>query len=268
VQAAPPSAPSTAASSVAAPSGANATTTSSVPVPTTNVVVYLTRGEFLGAGAARRVTAASPAKGVMLQLLAGPTSAEKSWGLGTEIPTGTTLRSVGIAGGVATVDLSKRFEAGGGTLTMQLRIAQVVETLTQFGGVSRVAFKINGKNVSSIGGEGIMVSPPVRHADVVSALPAIMLEEPLPGARLKSPARLRGSADVFEGQFRARVTDAAGRIVAEQPVKTTSGTGTRGTFDALLPFVVSKHGKGWITVFEPSAKGGTPTNVVKVRVDL
>ena len=244
------------------------TTAPATPVARANVRVYFARGEFLGVGAARTVTAASPAKGAMLQLLAGPTSAEKAWGLGTEIPAGTALRSLSIGGGIATIDLSKRFEAGGGTLTMQLRIAQVVDTLTQFAGVNKVAFRIGGRKATSIGGEGIMVSPPVGRADFASALPAIMLEDPPLGANVESPVRLRGSADVYEGQFTARVTDAAGKVIADKPITATSGTGARGTFDALVPFKVSKHGKGWITVFEPSAKDGTPTNVVKIRVYL
>ena len=275
-----PTPPPPVAAATSAPSSAVPTTTSAVPtaspVPTTSPVpvaqasarVYLVRGEYLGLGAARNVTATTPAKGAMLQLLAGPSPAEKTWSLHSEIPAGTTLRGLSIAGGIATVDLSRRFESGGGTLTMTLRIAQVVETLTQFRGVSRVSFRIDGKHVQSIGGEGLMVSPPVGRTDYVDSLAPIMLEEPLPGARIKSPVRLRGSADVFEGQFTARVTDAAGKVIVEQPIHATSGTGTRGTFDELVPFSTAAHGKGWVTVFEPSAKDGSPTNIVRVRVNL
>jgi germination protein M len=243
-------------------------TTAPLPVAKTTVRVYLVRGEFLGIGTARAVPANAPAKAAMEQLLAGPTPAEKLIGLRSEIPKGTKLLGVSIAGGVATVNLSKQFESGGGTLTMTLRIAQVVNTLTQFSGVNAVAFKIGGKVVESIGGEGLMVSPSVGRSDYESALPAIMLESPLPWATIGSPVRLRGSANVFEAVFRVRITDASGKVVAEKPVTATSGTGTRGAFDALIAFKVTKHGKGSITVFEPSAKDGTPTNVVKIPVKL
>jgi len=238
------------------------------PVKTTTVRAFFVRGEFLGLGRARTANAAAPARGALLQLLAGPTAAEKSWGLSTQIPSGTKLLGISIANGVATADFSKRFESGGGTLSMTLRIAQVVNTLTQFDGVNAVAFRIDGKKVSSIGGEGIVVSPPVGRADFPDSLPAIMLESPLPGSTIRSPVRILGSADVFEAHFIARITDAAGKVVAEKPVKATSGTGTRGTFNSSIPFKVTKHGKGWITVFERSAKDGMPIHVVKIRVSL
>lgn len=258
----------TGATSAVAPTSTAPVATTPRPVVMATSRVYLVRGEFLGVGAARRVPATSPARGAMLQLLAGPTVAERSWGLASEIPKGTKLLGVKIAGGIATVDLSKRFESGGGTFTMTLRIAQVVNTLTQFPGVNKVAFLIGGKRVASIGGEGIMVSPPVGRADYADELPAIMLELPLPGATIKSPVRLKGSANVFEGQFTVKITDADGQIAVEAPIKANSGTGTRGTFDALVPFKVVKHGKGWLTVYEESAKDGKPTNVVKIRVHL
>jgi len=243
-------------------------TTTPPPVTYTTARVYFSRGEFLGVGSLRKVVAASPAKAAMTQLLAGPTSAEKAWGLGTTIPSGTKLLGIKISGGVATVDLSKRFESGGGTLSMTLRIAQVVNTLTQFKGVKTVAFRLDGKKATSIGGEGLIVWPPVDRADYDGALPAIMLESPAPGATITSPVRLTGSANVFEAVFRVKITDAAGKIVADKPVKATSGTGTRGTFDASIKFTATKHGKGWLTVYEPSAKDGSPTNVVKIRVYL
>jgi hypothetical protein len=234
----------------------------------TSARVVLVRGEYLGVGKLRSVPAATPAKGAMTALLAGPTATERAWGLRTEIPSGTKLLGLKVSAGVATVDLSKRFESGGGSLSMTLRIAEVVNTLTQFKGVDKVAFKIGGKSVTSIGGEGIMVSPPVSGTDFESAYPAIYLTGPTPGASIASPVRLRGTADVFEAVFRAKITDAAGKVIVDTPIKATSGTGTRGSFNALVSFKPTKHGKGWLTVYEPSAKDGSPTNVVKIRVYL
>jgi len=48
---------------------------------------------------------------------------------------------------------------------MLTRVAQVVYTVTQFPAVQRVAFRLDGKPVSAIGGEGVVVDPPVTHAD-------------------------------------------------------------------------------------------------------
>ena len=115
----------------------------------------------------RRTVSATPAvaRAALSELLAGPAAAEAAAGLTTAIPAGTTLRSVAIAGGTATVDLSRDFESGGGSSSMLTRVAQVVYTVTQFPAVQRVAFRLDGKPVSAIGGEGVVVDPPVTRAD-------------------------------------------------------------------------------------------------------
>lgn len=248
-------------------------TTPAAPPPATTpqvttAVVYFARGEHLGVSSTRQVPAASPARAALEQLLAGPTSTEKASGLITAIPSGTKLRGIVIADGVATVDLTRRFESGGGTLSMSLRIGQVVKTLSQFSRVKRVAFKLDGKKAEWISGEGIMVWPPVKVTAYDDLLPAIMLMSPTPGATIATPVRLRGTANVFEAVFRVKITDAAGKVVVDKPITASSGTGTRGTFDASVPFKVTAHGTGWLTVYEPSAKDGSPTNVVKIRVRL
>jgi len=46
---------------------------------------------------------------------------------------------------------------------MLTRVAQVVYKVTQFPAVQRVAFLLDGKPVSAIGGEGV-VDPPVTRA--------------------------------------------------------------------------------------------------------
>jgi hypothetical protein len=246
--------------------------TEPTPAPTaeetTLVRVYFTLGEKLAPGEGRAVPANSPARGAIEALLAGPTDSDKGRGMGTVIPDGTALRSLKIAGGTATVDLTKAFESGGGTLSMTLRIAQVVATLTQFSTVQRVAFMLDGKPVSSIGGEGIIVSPPRTRESIDGELPAILLESPLPGDSVSSPARVRGSANVFEAQFAVRILNAKGKVIAEKNVMATSGTGTRGTFDAKIAYPAGNAGHGKIVALEYSAKDGSEINVVTVPVTL
>jgi len=81
-------------------------------------------------------------------LLAGPTRAERSDGLSSEIPPGTRLLGIAIAKGVARVDLSAKYEAGASSRSLQLRLAQVVYTLTQFSTVSAVSFEVDGSAVT------------------------------------------------------------------------------------------------------------------------
>ena len=52
------------------------------------------------------------------------------------IPAGTRYLGVEVSGGVATVDLSREFESGGGSLSMISRVAQVVFTVTRIDGIA------------------------------------------------------------------------------------------------------------------------------------
>ena len=74
-----------------------------------------------------------------------------------------------------------------------------------------------------------MVDPSVDRDDFEDMLPAILVESPVPGQRITSPVRLSGSANVFEAQFNSQVSNAKGKVLAEKPVKATSGSGTRGS---------------------------------------
>jgi hypothetical protein len=81
-------------------------------------------------------------------LLAGPTRSERATGIGSEIPPRTRLLGIAIANGVARVDFSSDFEEGGSSRSLQLRLAQVVYTLTQFPTVSAVRFSVDGTPVN------------------------------------------------------------------------------------------------------------------------
>ncbi|MFC7614543.1 Gmad2 immunoglobulin-like domain-containing protein [Actinokineospora soli] len=80
--------------------------------------------------------------------------------------------------------------------------------------------------------------------------------------------RARGTANVFEATFFLRVTDAAGGTLVEQRVMATSGTGTRGTFDATLRFTVAAPGPGTVVAFYHSAKDGSEVVVGETAVTL
>src|SRR5690606_15313075 len=106
---------------------------------------------------AREATGPAVAAGALRGLLAGPTDAERALGFGTAIPAGTTLNGVVVADGVATVDLSGDFASGGGSASMQARVAQVVFTLTQFPTVDSVDFELDGEPLTALGGEGLLL---------------------------------------------------------------------------------------------------------------
>lgn len=254
-----------------APTATTAPTTTSAS-PTTapgplSVRVYLMRTDKL-AVVGRTVPATSAvARAAMTALLSGPTGAETAAGLGTAIPAGTTLRSVSIKGGTATVDLSSSFSSGGGSLSMISRLAQVTYTLTQFPSVSGVTFRLDGAPVTVFGGEGIVLDHPATRSSFESVTPAILVESPTPGATATAPLRVWGTANVFEAQFRLEVLDGAGHVVASQPVRAASGTGTRGPFEVTVP-LSAVAGPVTLNVFDLSAKDGSRQDLVSVPLQF
>jgi len=236
--------------------------------PTQNVRVYLARGEFLGVATREVPETAAIARAAMEQLLAGPTAAEDGWGLSTEVPEGTRLLGLTIEGGTARVDLSGEFDSGGGTLSMTMRLAQVVYTLTQFPSVERVVLLMDGQVVDVFGGEGIMIDEPQVRANYEYALPAIFVESPTPGETVGNPVRVWGTANTFEAAFMVRITGADGSTIVDVPAMATSGTGTRGTFDVVVPYPLAAGGSGTVVVYEQSAKDGSDIHVVEIPVTL
>ena len=192
----------------ASPSGASSAAASPSPSTApaqTTVSLYFLRDEKLGVAERRVKHTTMPATASMKALLAGPAATEQDAGLGTAIPAGTRLLGLSIAEGTARVDLSSEFAAGGGSLSMTARVAQVVYTLTRFPTVRAVEVLLDGEPVEALGGEGIVLDGAQRRADWRDLEPNIFVESPGVGAVLSSPFLLSGTAMVFEGSFQARL---------------------------------------------------------------
>ena len=243
------------------------TTSQTTTQESSSVAVYFLRGEKVSP--VRRTIAATPAvaRAALTELLAGPTEEEAASGLASAIPAGTSLRDVSVSGGVATVDLDGTFDDGGGSASMLGRVAQVVATLTRFPTVDRVAFRIDGRPVEAIGGEGVVVDPPIGRGAIEEQTPQILVESPLPGDTVTSPIRLRGTANVFEATVSIDVKDETGKVVLRTFTTATSGTGTRGTFDTTLA-LPGRKGKVTVVAYESSAEDGRPLHVVEVPLTL
>ncbi len=234
---------------------------------TVQASVYFLDGEHLSP-AHRRVVPPGTAAGAVRALLTGPSAAERAAGRGTAIPPGTALRGLSVHAATATVDLSGRFDDGGGSASLRARLAQVVFTVTQYPAIQRVSFALDGKPVKVFGGEGLILDHPVNRADFEDVTPAVLVESPALGDTVRSPLRVRGTANVFEARFRLRLTDASGHTVADVPVQATSGTGTRGSFDVTLRFPGARTGRGLLTAYYSSPKDGSPVTVARVPVEL
>jgi Immunoglobulin-like domain of bacterial spore germination/Sporulation and spore germination len=207
------------------------------------------------------------AHAALAALLAGPTDEEAANGLSSAIPTRTTLRDLSLADGVATVDVDGTFDDGVGRASMRGRIAQVVATLTRFPAVDRVAFRIDGTPVEAVGSEGVVVDPPVGRHAIEEQTPQILVESPLPGDTVRSPIRLRGTANVFEATVSVDVRDPNGDLLERTFTTATSGTGTRGTFDTEL--ALPDHvGEVTVVVYESSAEDGSPLHLAELPLEL
>jgi hypothetical protein len=130
--------------------------------------------------------------------------------------------------------------------------AQVVFTLTQFPLIDAV----------------VLGDRTYRRDDFEDLTPAILVESPLSFEQVSSPLHVFGSANTFEATFNYELTDTDGRIVAEDFVTATSGTGTRGAFEFVVPFEVDFDGVGSLIVFERSAKDGSRINLVEIPLRM
>jgi len=124
--------------------------------------VWLIRGETLTAVTRAVPKVATIGAEAVKALLAGPTPAEARAGLSTAVPVDTRFLHLTIgADGIAKVDLSRDFEAGGGSLGITLRLGQVTCTVGQFPTVKGVRFALAGELVSVFSGDGIVLDGPV-----------------------------------------------------------------------------------------------------------
>lgn len=205
----------------------------------------------------------------MSALLAGPTAGESALRVVTSaVPVGSRLLGLSIENGIATVDLSSEFESGGGSASVFIRLGQVVYTLTQFPTIQSVAFEVEGRPATVFSSEGIVLDSPVGRADYTDLLSAIFVDQPAYGAGLGNPARVTGTANVFEAAFLITLLDGSGGTLVEVPVMATCGTGCRGTFDVMLPYSVPEPGWGTLRVWDASARDGSPENVREYPVWL
>ena len=249
------------------PSSSPATTPTAAPSATTTLSLYFLRGEALGVAERRVPATTTPATAALEALCAGPSASESAAGLTSAVPGGTRLLGLSIDGTTARVDLSAQFATGGGSLSMQARVAQVVYTLTQFRTIKTVAFMLEGSALDALGGEGLILGEGQRRADWRGFEPAIFVERPGVGAVLGSPFTLAGTASVFEGSFAARLVDGAGQSIVRAQVQASAGAPERGRFRVTLPFGTTAQ-NGTLVVFSQSMEDGSRQDEVRIPVSF
>ena len=170
------------------------------------------------------------------ELQRGPTEEERALGFTTAVP------------------------ADGSETASKLAHAQITYTLTQ---------SPTAPIAVPLGPVADFYAGRFRRSDFEDQTPGILVESPLPFAQVSSPIRVTGTANTFEATFNYELTDTDGKIVDEDFVTATSGTGTRGTFDfTTKKFTVPFSGVGSLVVFERSAEDGSRTKLVEIPLRM
>jgi spore germination protein GerM len=260
---APGGAPETETRTETAPPPETAPTT---PEANASIVVYFLRGERVAPVYREVPQTAAVGTAAMTALLEGPSAEEGALGVSSSIPEGTRLLGLDVTGGTATVDLSREFESGGGSLSITSRVAELVFTLTQFGTVDNVRLELEGEPASTLGGEGLIVDHALARDDFADLLPIILVERPALGEPVSSPVQVAGTASVFEATLRVRLVGPDGSILWEDLVTASEGAPGRGTFSVGIPF--SASGPATIVAFTHSAADGSEQHNFEVPVRL
>ena len=190
---------------------------------------------------------AGPAAAALRSLLRGVTESERAAGITSAVAPGNEFRSLNIKGNRAIADFAQSLD--------DAATAQVVHTLTEFPTVIEVQLRVRGRNRG----------PVWTRRDLENFAPQILIQYPLRGDAVGSPLQITGTANTFEATFKVQVLGPDGEKLAEQVVTATSGSGTRGRFDAALRFEVPTRGRQLtLYAFEPSAEDGRPLHEVRV----
>jgi len=96
------------------------------------------------------------------ELLQGPDRKEASSGYGTEIPRGTILLGIKRDGRDVELNLSKRFAAGGGPTSMEIRLEQLVKTIKEIEPNVDVYVNIEGQRLTASSADGLEIAQPVN----------------------------------------------------------------------------------------------------------
>jgi Immunoglobulin-like domain of bacterial spore germination/Sporulation and spore germination len=225
----------------ALPTTSTTATEPTVPLGTVTLTLYFLHGGKL-AVAHRTIPATQGVGTAALRALAqGPTREERAAGLRSAVQRGFHP-NLSIQNGLATLQPQQFPEPA---------VAEFVYTLTQFPSVHAVQIGADGKHFS--------------RASFARYLPAILIELPAPGDTVTSPLHVSGTANTFEGSFQVELR-AGGERLLKKTITASSGSGTRGSFAASIPFHATRAANGVLLAYAASPANGRPTDVVRIPV--
>jgi spore germination protein GerM len=99
-------------------------------------------------------------------LLSGPTEAEASHDIVTNIPENTMLKSIKIENNIMFLDFSTEFEFNSfGRESTVLQLKQIVFTATEYTDIKQIQFLIDGQIRTYLGGDGVFIGKPLSRDD-------------------------------------------------------------------------------------------------------
>src|SRR5262245_27182158 len=149
--------------------GQAATATTQLAAQTEKATIFLVQGERL-APVQRELPAPVSVESVLEAQAAGPTATEVQLGLRTALLAPGLMRSGGVSGGIATIDLGQPFTEIAGRDQI-VALAQIVSTVTGLPGVGRARFTLDGQPVGILRGDGAVTTETVSRDDYATLAP-------------------------------------------------------------------------------------------------
>ena len=96
------------------------------------------------------------------QLVAGPTDYEKKVGVYSELPKSVKILGIVESQNKIIIDVTGNIQTGGGADSLYSRMKQFIKTAIANSPNKPIYLYIDGKQAEVLGGEGIMISQPLR----------------------------------------------------------------------------------------------------------
>ena len=187
-------------------------------------------------------------------------------------PTGTRLLGLGLAGGTATVNLSREAlgAAGGDGYAVQA----LVWTVTQLPQAKRLVVQVEGRSGGTLDGRplasllGLGAGGRWLVRDRAARVAPILLAEPTPRAAVEGNRVVaKGQARVAAGMVGLRLHDPSGQVVSQSYAITPSSAPAWAAFSGALTFVPPSKPQLWtVEAFEASPTGASVIYSVAVPV--
>jgi germination protein M len=185
------------------------------------------------------------------------------------LPVDTQILGIDIDQGLATVNFSPEvLNANVGANAEVQGINSIVNTLTEFPAIEKVAFAVDGDVENAMdwwGHIGLYDQPFIRDLSMVYE-PVIWVTTPVAGETISSPLQIKGNARIFEATVGFRLRDTSGNIIAEYFTTASEGAPSRGDFIGELTFTTAGVGEGQLEVYESSMQDGSDVNKVIIPV--